>query len=42
MLTEGRLAPVMDQVFGVSDAGVAHTRMEAGAHIGKIVLRAQG
>jgi len=42
MLTAGRLAPVMDQVFDLSDARAAHTRMEAGAHIGKIVLRVRG
>ncbi|MFK5997964.1 MAG: NAD(P)H-quinone oxidoreductase [Rhodobacterales bacterium] len=38
----GRLAPVMDQVFDLSDARAAHERMEMGAHMGKIVLRAQG
>jgi putative PIG3 family NAD(P)H quinone oxidoreductase len=42
LLEAGRLAPVMDQVFDLADASAAHTRMEAGAHIGKIVLRAQG
>jgi NADPH:quinone reductase-like Zn-dependent oxidoreductase len=29
----------MDQVFDLGSARDAHTRMEAGAHIGKIVLR---
>ncbi len=38
-LSAGRLAPVMDQVFDLPDARAAHQRMEAGAHIGKIVLR---
>jgi len=41
MLRAGRMAPVMDQVFDLSDAKAAHERMEAGAHMGKIVLRAQ-
>lgn len=35
----GRLAPVMDQVFDLSDASKAHQHMEAGKHIGKIVLK---
>lgn len=32
------LAPVMDQTFPLREAGKAHARMEAGAHIGKIIL----
>jgi putative PIG3 family NAD(P)H quinone oxidoreductase len=42
MLEAGRLAPVMDKVFDLADASAAHERMEAGAHIGKIVLQVQG
>lgn len=34
----GRLKPVMDRVFPLSDAAAAHARMEAGEHVGKIVL----
>ncbi len=41
LIDAGRLAPVMDQVFDLSDARAAHEHMEMGAHMGKIVLRAQ-
>ena len=36
----GRLKPVVDSVFPLQDAALAHERMEAGEHIGKIVLTA--
>lgn len=39
LLDSGRIAPVMDQEFPLADAALAHTRMEAGHHIGKIVLK---
>lgn len=35
---QGKLRPVMDQSFPLIDAAAAHARMEAGAHIGKIIL----
>jgi putative PIG3 family NAD(P)H quinone oxidoreductase len=35
---DGRLRPVMDARFALADAAAAHERMEAGAHVGKIVL----
>jgi NADPH2:quinone reductase len=35
---KGELRPVMDQSFPLVEAAAAHARMEAGAHIGKIVL----
>jgi putative PIG3 family NAD(P)H quinone oxidoreductase len=39
LLAAGRIAPVMDQVFALDDAALAHARMESSAHIGKIVLK---
>ncbi|KQI70281.1 NAD(P)H-quinone oxidoreductase [Loktanella sp. 3ANDIMAR09] len=39
LLAAGRIGPVMDQEFDLADAHAAHARMEAGDHIGKIVLR---
>ena len=34
----GRLRPVIDRVYPLSDANEAHARMETGEHVGKIVL----
>ena len=34
----GRLKPVVDSVYSLSDAHIAHARMDSGAHVGKIVL----
>ncbi|MEI6487080.1 MAG: NAD(P)H-quinone oxidoreductase [Sphingomonadales bacterium] len=34
----GRLTPVTDSLFPLAEAAAAHARMEAGAHVGKIVL----
>jgi NADPH:quinone reductase-like Zn-dependent oxidoreductase len=39
---EGEIRPVMDQAFPLADASAAHARMEAGEHIGKIVLEIAG
>lgn len=38
----GRLRPVMDRVFPFDRAADAHRRMEAGDHVGKIVLEVPG
>jgi NADPH:quinone reductase-like Zn-dependent oxidoreductase len=38
----GRLKPVIDSVFPLGDAPAAHARMEAGEHVGKIVLEVAG
>ena len=34
----GRLKPVIDSIYPLSEADAAHARMESGEHIGKIVL----
>lgn len=39
LLDTGRVAPVLDSEFMLEDAAAAHARMEAGQHIGKIVLK---
>lgn len=38
LLTAGRVAPVMDSTYPLSEAAAAHARMESSGHIGKIVL----
>lgn len=38
----GRLTPVTDKVFPLAEAAAAHARMEAGEHVGKIVLGLDG
>jgi NADPH:quinone reductase-like Zn-dependent oxidoreductase len=42
LVTSGRAAPVVDQVFPLADAAAAHERLEAGEQLGKIVLRIPG
>jgi NADPH:quinone reductase len=41
LLAEGKLRPVIHQVFPASDAAAAHALMESSTHIGKIMLRWQ-
>lgn len=38
VVAQGALRPVMDRSFPLAEAALAHARMEAGDHIGKIVL----
>ncbi|ALC13528.1 NAD(P)H-quinone oxidoreductase [Sphingopyxis sp. 113P3] len=38
LLCEGAWKPAMDEVFPLAEAAAAHMRMQAGAHVGKIVL----
>jgi NADPH2:quinone reductase len=42
LLSAGHLAPVMDSEYPLERAAEAHARMEAGGHIGKIVLKVAG
>ena len=42
LLAKGALKPKLDAVFPLKDAMAAHQRMEAGAHIGKVVLAVKG
>lgn len=42
LVEEGILRPVMDMTFPLAEAGAAHARMQAGEHIGKIVLAMPG
>ena len=37
-VVDGRLKPVVDCTFPLAEAAAAHARMEAGDHVGKIVL----
>jgi NADPH2:quinone reductase len=38
LIVAGKARPVMDSTFPLAQAAAAHARMEASAHIGKIVL----
>lgn len=42
LFCEGELAPIMDSTFPLGEASAAHARMEAGEHIGKIILEVEG
>ncbi|CAN5171605.1 NAD(P)H-quinone oxidoreductase [soil metagenome] len=38
MVEAGELRPVIDRIFPLSEVAAAHARMDAGEHVGKIVL----
>ena len=38
LLSQGKIAPVIDSTVNMAEAAAAHSRMESSAHIGKIVL----
>jgi NADPH2:quinone reductase len=38
LITAGRVRPIVDSVFALAEAPLAHARMEGGEHIGKIIL----
>jgi putative PIG3 family NAD(P)H quinone oxidoreductase len=42
LVAKGKLRPVMDRTFPLAEAAKAHARMEAGEHVGKIVLEVAG
>ncbi|MFL5334870.1 MAG: NAD(P)H-quinone oxidoreductase [Geminicoccaceae bacterium] len=42
LVAEGALRPAMDRIFPLDQAAEAHARMEAGEHVGKIVLEVGG
>ncbi|WP_374407182.1 NAD(P)H-quinone oxidoreductase [Pelagerythrobacter sp.] len=42
LFEDGTLRPVMDRSFPLAEAAAAHAHMEAGDHIGKIVLEVAG
>jgi putative PIG3 family NAD(P)H quinone oxidoreductase len=37
-ITAGKVKPVIDKVFPLAEAAAAHTHLEGGAHVGKVVL----
>tara|TARA_A100001037_G_C15123331_1_gene624948 strand:- start:1238 stop:2242 length:1005 start_codon:yes stop_codon:yes gene_type:complete len=39
LFADGKIKPVVDSVFPLSEAASAHERMEASSHIGKIILQ---
>jgi NADPH2:quinone reductase len=41
VLAAGRCLPMIDKVYRLDEAALAHARMEAGDHVGKIVLRVE-
>lgn len=39
LIESGKISPVIDRIFPLNEAAKAHTHMESGDHIGKIVLK---
>lgn len=39
-IAEGKIKPTIDKVFPLQDAGAAHAYLEAGLHVGKVILQA--
>lgn len=39
LIEQGKVKPIMDQIFGFDDVAGSHARMEGSGHIGKIVVR---
>lgn len=39
LVADGNLRPVIDMIFPLAEASAAHARMEAGDHVGKIILK---
>jgi NADPH2:quinone reductase len=39
LIGSGRIAPIVDRVFPLAEAGAAHARMAKSEHVGKILLR---
>ncbi len=37
-IAEGRVKAIVDRTFPLADAAAAHAYLEAGAHVGKVVL----
>ena len=42
LVAAGKVKPVVDEVFPLSEAAAAHERLERGEQLGKIVLRIPG
>ncbi|MBL1419454.1 MAG: NAD(P)H-quinone oxidoreductase [Alphaproteobacteria bacterium] len=38
LIEEGKIKPIIDKIFALKDAGLAHKYMEDGRHIGKLML----
>ena len=42
LLASGAVKPIVYRTYPLQDAAAAHTLMEAGTHVGKIVLVVEG